>query len=271
MPNKSLERHGVEADNDAQLSEYFVRRHRLLNPPWERKLLSLREIRRAGHDLAGDPDDLRLFGMSPRVWYVLGLRILGRTAVEVTRDQHAQFLAKSVANTLVSHGYNIADVIDPFVGSGNLMYHFLREFHATRGIGFDINADLLALTERNFSRLRLLGKLRHSRLTFLRQDWSHSPSYLENVATLVIVAPPWGAAFDTAGLDLRKTTPPVAKVLQALRRSTGSAPTFAIVQIHPMMVKVSVDAIKSDYTAFTTVKSDNPAIASRVDYILLRL
>jgi len=209
--------------------------------------------------------------MGPLAWYVLGFRILGRTAVEVTRDQHAQFLARSVAGTLDSHGYRIADLIDPFVGSGNLLYHFLLATKASRGVGLDINADVLALTERNFSRLHLLGRLRHTSVTFRRQDWSQSPSYIENRATLVIVHPPWGDAFNKAGLDLRKTTPPVSEILQTLRRRAGTAPIFAMIQIHPMMVTASLEAIKRDYVVLTTVKSDDPAIADRVDYVLLRL
>ena len=243
----------------------------MLNPPWDRKQLTLREIRRAGHVLAGDPNDLRIFGMAPIAWYALGIRILGRTAVEVTRDQHAGFLAKSVAHTLASEGHRISDIIDPFVGSGNLLYHLLRATKATRGCGLDINADIIALTERNFSRLRLLRKLRHARLTFLRRDWSQSPSCIENRATLVIVCPPWGDAFDEAGLDLRKTKPPVPDVLQTLRGRMRSGPIFALIQTHPSMVTESVDAIKQDYTALPTIKSGDPAIFERIDYILLRL
>lgn len=257
--------------NDTALTEYFASRQRLLTPPWDGKQLTIGEIRRAGQVLAGDPNDLRLFGMAPLAWYALGIRILGRTAVEVTRDRYARFMAKSVAHTLASEGYRISDVIDPFVGSGNLLYHLLRATKATRGYGLDINADIIALTERNFSRLRMLRKLRHTRLAFLRRDWSQSPSYIENRATLVVVCPPWGDAFDEAGLDLRKTRPPVPDVLRTLRGSVRSGPIFALIPTHPSMVRESVDAITREYIALPTIKSDDPAIFERIDYILLRL
>lgn len=102
-------------------------------------------------------------------------------------------------------------------------------------------------------------------------DWSQSPSYIENRATLVIVCPPWGDAFDEAGLDLRKTTPPVPDVLRTLQGSVRSAAIFALIPAHPSMVAESVDAIKQDYIALPTIKSDDPAIFTRIDYILLRL
>ncbi|MBS0237411.1 MAG: hypothetical protein JSR89_03180 [Proteobacteria bacterium] len=209
--------------------------------------------------------------MAPVAWYALGIRILGRTAVEVTRDRYAEFMAKSVAHTLASNGCRISDVIDPFVGSGNLLYHLLQATMATRGCGLDINRDILTLTESNFSRLRLLRRLRHTRLTFQPLDWSQSPSYIENRATLVVVCPPWGDAFDEAGLDLRKTAPPVPNVLRTLRGSERSGPIFALIPTHPSMVTESVDAIKQDYTALSTIKSDDPDIFERIDYILLRL
>jgi hypothetical protein len=256
---------------DVEPSNYFVQRRRFLNPPWASKRLTLKEIWRAGEALAGNSDDLQLFGMNPLAWYLLGIRILGRTVVEVTRDRPAQFLAESVAGTLASHGYSISDVIDPFVGSGNLFYHFLRATCATYGVGIDVNANILALTERNFSRLRLLGRLRRKSLIFRRQDWTCAGDYFKDRAVLVIIHPPWGDALDEGGLDLRKTTPPITEILQLVRRHAGSVSVFAMIQTYPMMVEASVDAIKQEYASLTTIKSDDPAIAERVDYMLLHL
>jgi predicted RNA methylase len=260
-----------ESDQKPDLSEYFARRRRLLEQSMASRRLSLSEIRGAGWALANDPNDLRIFGMSPLVWFPLGFRILGRTAVELTRDLHAGFLARSVAETLAGQGLHIADVIDPFLGSGNLFFHVLRAVGASRGIGLDVNADVLALTARNLSRLRLFGRLKAKELFFHRQDCAHAPGYLQDRSTLLIIDPPWGEAFDARGLDLGKTMPPVSDILDTMRRAMKTAPAFALVKTHPMMVAQSVDALTGAYPAFPAIASTDPAIATRVDYMLLRL
>ena len=252
-------------------ADYFAARRRFLNPPWDRKQLTFREIRRAGWELAGNPHDLRLFGMNPIAWYCLGIRIRGRTAVEVTRDQHAQFLGESVAATLGASGIAISDVIDPFVGSGNLLFHVLRATKATRGVGLDNNEDVMELTGRNFSRLRRFGRLKLAQLALHREDWVAAEHYIENRPTLILEAPPWGDAFDSRGLDIRKTAPPMATVLERLAHCARTAPMFAMLQIHPLMVAESVTEITRNYSVFPSIKSGNPDTSSRVDYILLRL
>ena len=252
-------------------ADYFAARRRLLNPPWDRKQLTFREIRRAGWELAGNPHDLRLFGMNPMAWYCLGIRIRGRTAVEVTRDQHAQFLGESVAATLGASGIAVSDVIDPFVGSGNLLFHVLRATKATRGVGLDDNEDVMELTGRNFARLRSFGCLKLRQIALHRQNWISAERHLENKPTLIIVDPPWGDAFDSRGLDTRKTAPPMATILERLAHCAGTAPIFAMLKIHPLMVAESVTEITQKYSTFPSIKSDNPDTSSRVDYILLRL
>lgn len=270
----------IPASEDGQASslgeqetggDYFSARSRLLSPPLNHKQLSPGEIWRAGRALADDPSDLRLFGMHPLVWYALGFRVLGRTAVEVTRDKQSMFLARSAADTLGSNGFSVADVIDPFVGSGNLFFHVLRAVHASRGVGLDTNGAVVDLTKRNFSRLRRLGRLGVESLELHEQDWTHAADYLESRPTLVVIDPPWGEGFDAHGLDLRKTAPPVSEILEALSRRVGEAPVFVMIKIHPMMVAESVEEIKKEYYSFPTLKSDDPDVSSRVDYVLLRL
>ncbi|HYB91568.1 MAG TPA: class I SAM-dependent methyltransferase [Candidatus Binataceae bacterium] len=261
----------VERAAEAEAAGYFAARLRLLNPPWDRKRLTYREVRRAGWQLAGNPHDLRLFGLHPIAWYLLGARILGRTAVEVTRDTHAEFLAKSVAETLALAGITISDVIDPFVGSGNLLFHIQRATRAARAIGIDVNADVMELTKRNFARLRKFRRLRLKHLELLRADWGRAEHYVGERPTLILLHPPWGEAFDVRGLDLRRTTPPMAEVLERFSGRVGTAPTVAMLQLHPLMVAESVDEITRQYHAFPTMKPNNPEIARRVDYLLLRL
>ena len=126
--------------------------------------------------------------MSPLVWYAPGIRIRGRTAVEVTRDQHAEFLGQSVADALAAAGFSVFDVmIDPFVGSGNLLFHVLRATKLARGVGIDNNAEVMDLTTHNFARMRNLFRLRLRDLQLHHGNWTQTEHYLENRPTLVIV------------------------------------------------------------------------------------
>lgn len=256
---------------EIQESAYLTARRRLLSSPWDNKRLTIREIRRAGWELAGNPTDLRIFGLNPLAWYVLGVRILGRTAVELTRDLHAEFVAVSVAQTLASRAPRITDVIDPFVGSGNLLFHLLRATGANRGVGLDSNEAALNLTKRNFSRLRSIGRLKAANVDIRLQDWSHAIACLQDRPTLVAVSPPWGPALDSRGLDLRKTAPPVIDILEQLSRQARAAPIFALIHTYPVMVAESVEAVRRDYVTLPTVKSDDPAISTHIDYLLVRL
>ena len=252
-------------------SAYFAARRSFLNPPWNNKQLTFREVRRAGWALAGNPNDLRLFGLNPFVWYALGIRIRGRTAVEVTRDQHAQFLGQSVAHTLADIGVSVSDVIDPFVGSGNLLFHVVRATKAKRAVGLDNSADVMSLTQRNFARLRSIGWLKLDGLELHSENWKRSDFHLADRPTLVIVAPPWGDAFDAKGLDLRKTAPSMGEVLKALSSKARTAPLFAMLQTHPLIVAESVEELRKQYQAFPSAKPQDTDTASRVDYLLLRL
>ena len=52
-------------------------------------VLNLSEIQAYGSDSYGDADYVCIFGMRPADWYAKGIRLLGRTAVECTRDDLA--------------------------------------------------------------------------------------------------------------------------------------------------------------------------------------
>lgn len=58
----------------------------LLHGPKRNELLTLQEVRRYGSDSFSDPDFLWLYGMTPAQWHARGVRLIGRTAVECTRD-----------------------------------------------------------------------------------------------------------------------------------------------------------------------------------------
>jgi hypothetical protein len=100
----------------------------LLNGPKRNEILTLEEVRRYGVDSFSDPDYIRIYGMSPNAWYGLGIRLIGRTAVECTRDELSDRIGRDIARIAgrLPVGTSFT-VIDPF----------LRDL-ATRSTGFCI-------------------------------------------------------------------------------------------------------------------------------------
>jgi hypothetical protein len=177
-------------------------------------VLELAEVQRYGADSYGDPDHVSVYGMCPADWYVHGIRLLGRTAVECTGDGLAEAIAADVA-ALAGSAPSSSDVliIDPFVGSGNTLYWIQRYLPGSRGLGFELDAVLCALTTCNLAVL-------DSSLEVVNIDYSAGLAGVtvhSDRLVIVFVAPPWGDALDpSTGLDLRHTKPPVAQIVDVL-------------------------------------------------------
>ena len=60
-------------------------RELLLSGEKRNAVLDLWEVQRYGTDSYGDPDYVSIYGLPPADWYEKGIRLLGRTAVELTR------------------------------------------------------------------------------------------------------------------------------------------------------------------------------------------
>ena len=113
----------------------------LLLGPKRNEVLSLAEVQQYGRDSYGDPDYLCLYGMKPADWYGSGVRVLGRTAVECTRDALADHIGRDVA--VVAGETSL--VIDPFTGSGNTLY-WLQQHLGAQGVGFELDDAIFATT-----------------------------------------------------------------------------------------------------------------------------
>lgn len=250
--------------------QYLSARQKLLDDP-RQKPLSFREVRKAGWQLANNPNDLSIYGMSPFTWYALGLRIIPRTAVELTRDLHAAFLASAIKRTFTSLGIQIADVIDPFAGSGNTLFHVATALHAQRAIGIEHHPIIADLTNRNFHRLRMFGRLRKTNAEIIGGNWTDAPNIMRDRPTLIFLSPPWGEAFNSDGLDLSKTTPPIDSILRTLSAAVRTSPLFVAVQSYPKTVTSSVDELTKRYKTHPTHRSTDPAIFGSLDYLLLEL
>src|ERR1700751_4428357 len=84
-------------DTDEPRAEPLHDRALLLHGPKRDEVLSLSEVQQYGSDSFSDPDYIRLYGMTPPQWYAHGVRLLGRTAVECTRDPLADRIGRDVA------------------------------------------------------------------------------------------------------------------------------------------------------------------------------
>jgi hypothetical protein len=70
----------------------------LLYGPKRDEVLTLEEVQQYGIDSFSEPDYLRIYGMAPSVWFAQGIRLLGRTAVECTRDALGNRIGKDIAS-----------------------------------------------------------------------------------------------------------------------------------------------------------------------------
>src|SRR4029077_21026945 len=96
-------------------------------------VLELCEVQRYGRDSYGDTDYVSIYGMRPADWHAKGARLLGRTAVECTRDNLADAIAKDVAAIAARRPPKTRTfVVDLFAGSGNTLYWLLRRLPGAR-------------------------------------------------------------------------------------------------------------------------------------------
>ena len=198
----------------------------LLHGAKRNEMLTLEEVRQYGIDSFDDPDYLSLYDLRPAEWYALGVRLLGRTAVECTRDVLADRIARDIARVTASlPAATPVTAIDPFAGSCNTLYWILRHVNTAQGIAFELDPQVFDLTSRNIAHLNRSIAL--SQGDFLAGLASHElpPRH----ALAMFVAPPWGTALDESeGLDLSRTEPPITKIIeQVSRRYAGRKILFA--------------------------------------------
>jgi hypothetical protein len=210
----------------------------LLNGPKRNEILTLEEVRRYGVDSFSDPDYIRIYGMSPNAWYGRGIRLLGRTAVECTRDELSDGIGRDIARIAERLPASTPlTVIDPFAGSCNTLYWILRHLPTARGVAFELDEQICALTKQNIAAL-------DTRIELDDGDWLTLLSSINvppNNALVVFVAPPWGTALDeTAGLDLRRTTPPIAEIISRFSRRFSAHKMIVATQVYE---KIKADSL----------------------------
>jgi RNA cap guanine-N2 methyltransferase len=158
------------------------------------EVLSLAEIEQYGRESFADLDYLSIYGMSPREWYGCGIRLLGRTAVECTRDALGDRIVRDVASVAACMPSNQFVVIDPFAGSCNSLFWIVRHLPDSEGIGFESDANVFELTHRNLAALGQRIEVVHGDYARLLERYR----FPEDRSIVVFVAPPWGTALDEA-------------------------------------------------------------------------
>jgi 16S rRNA G966 N2-methylase RsmD len=191
--------------------------------------LALWEVQQYGRDSFGDADYVSLYGLKPHEWYARGVRIPGRTAVECTRDHLASLIGRDItAAARTAHASSLM-VVDLFAGSGNTLYWIMRHTGARRAIGFELDDTVFDLVRTNLSTMGLGIDLRHDNYEHGLQELRQPGEDL----LVVFIAPPWGHALsEGSGLDLRRTQPPVAEVINVTTDLLGSYKLLFAVQVY---------------------------------------
>jgi hypothetical protein len=220
-------------------------RELLLSGAKRNAVLELWEVERYGVESFGDADYVSIYGMRPADWYAKGVRVLGRTAVECTRDTLGDWIGKDVA-AAVDKAPPIAgvSVVDLFAGSGNTLYWLSRHLPRARALGFELDAQVFDLTRRNIAALALPIEISN---TDYRVGLTGASVAAEELL-IAFIAPPWGDAFDKAsGLDLRRTVPPIIEIVDFLRATCPQARHLCAIQVYEKVDPDSLAELRSRF------------------------
>jgi hypothetical protein len=220
-------------------------RQLLLSGAKRNAILELPEVESYGIDSYDDADYVSVYGMRPADWYAKGVRLLGRTAVECTRDRLGDAIGNDVATVaaIASHMAG-ALAVDLFAGSGNTLFWLTRHMPNARGLGFELDAGVFRLTYQNFAALALP-------IDILNTDYRSGmtdASVAADELLIAFIAPPWGDALDkTHGLDLRRTTPPILEIVDLLFNVFTHNRLLCAVQVYEAVNVASLAELKSRF------------------------
>ena len=205
--------------------------------------LGLDDVRQYGSDSFGDPDYVSIYGLRPAEWYGRGIRLLGRTAVECTRDVLADAIGREIAGEVgrLAPVPRIR-VLDPFAGSCNTLHWILQHLPGSIGLGFELDPRVFELSGRNLALLGRPIELIHGGYATLL---SERPPPADS-ALVVFVAPPWGTALDeNAGLDLRRTIPPIIEIVDRICARFPSTPLLFAIQVYEKVEPESLGQLQA--------------------------
>lgn len=217
----------------------------LLSPAKRNQVVELWEVEKFGRDSFGDPDAVALYGMRPAEWFDRGVRILARTALEAVRDPLGDRIGQDVARiAATAPSGSILAVVDPFAGSGNALYSILRHLPGVEGIGFEREPAIFDMTTRNLALLDAPIRLLNGDFQALL-GVSQFPAGHRIVAFL---APPWADALTVeAGLDLGRTKPPIAEIIDAFEHVYPESPMLYVIEVHERLAPEPLAALRKRF------------------------
>jgi hypothetical protein len=242
---------------DAQDEAVPFDRDHVLFGPLRESVLDLEQVRRYGTTMFGDPDAISLYGMAPHAWYERGIRLLGRTTVECTRDALAQPIAADIAELAAAAPEPTTLVVDPFAGSANTLYWVHRALPEAAAIGVELDPVIWAHTRHNLDLVGLPIDVRHGSFADELDALEPPPDGL----AVVFVAPPWGHGFDViSGLDFNQTLPPVRLIVDHIVASLPGRPLLIAVQAFERIEPASLAAVRSrfDWSELRTYSLNPP-------------
>jgi 16S rRNA G966 N2-methylase RsmD len=214
----------------------------LLHGSKRNEMLTLAEIEQYGLDSFADADYVSIYGMPPREWYRHGIRLLGRTAVECTRDALGDRIGLDVASVAARMPSSQLVVIDPFAGSCNTLFWILRHLSNSEGIAFESDPQVFELTHRNLATLDQRIELVHGDYVRLLEELRVP----EDRGIVAFIAPPWGTALDEVeGLDLRRTTPPISEVIEQIARHFPKHKLLFATQVYEKVFAPSLTQVQT--------------------------
>jgi hypothetical protein len=234
----------------------FDRDHVLFGPLRD-AMLDLGQVRRYGTSVFGDPDAISLYGMTPGVWYERGVRLVGRTMVECTRDSLSALIAADIAEVAGASLEPPTVVLDPFAGSANTLHWVHRALPDVAAIGVELDPVIWENTRNNLDLIGCPIEWRHGSYLDAIGELDPSPG----VPAIVFVGPPWGHGFDAAtGLDFARTTPPVREIVERIFAGLPSTPLLVAVQAFERIEPASLEAVRSlfDWSELRTYSLNPP-------------
>ncbi len=214
----------------------------LLGPAKRNQVIDLWEVERFGRDSFGDPDAVALYGMTPRQWHAKGVRILCRTAVEAVRDPLGDAFGRAVAAAAATAPPGSTfGVVDCFAGSCNALISLLRHLPGAEGIGFEFEPAIHEMTSRNIAALGAPVRLVQGDYRTLLG--AHRVA--DGRRVVAFLAPPWGEALGPAGLDLGRTRPPIAEIMDDIERAYPDRPILYAIEVHERLLPAPLDALRA--------------------------
>jgi hypothetical protein len=236
---------GSSMESHQEDGERVYERRFLLSPEKRNQVMELWEVQKYGVDSFSDSGYVCIYGMAPVEWHGRQIRLLARTVVECVRDSLGELIGKdveSIIHDVASGGQVIA--LDPFAGSCNSLYWILRCVRNSKGIACELDRTIFEMTKRNLASLDIDIELVNCDYRYLL----NSHRFPSDHFIVVYVAPPWGDALnEVTGLDLRRTEPPVAEIVDKVEDVYKEHRILWVIQVHQTVDPSSVAELEGRF------------------------